>query len=60
MNCIPKKGWKRTSLAAASVDMDNATAGNVENLKAEAGKLLQTHKAGMGAVCGILQKTQEV
>ena len=31
-------------------------AGNVENLKAEAGKLLQTHKAGMGAVCGVLQE----
>ena len=50
MNCIPKKGWKRTSLAAASVDMDNPTAG----------KLLKTHKVEMGAVCGILQKTQEV
>jgi len=35
--------------------MDNATNGNVENLKAEAGKLLQTHKAEMETSCGVLQ-----
>ena len=32
----------QTSLAVASDDMDNATHGNVENLKAEAKKLIQT------------------
>jgi patatin-like phospholipase/acyl hydrolase len=46
----------QTSLAVASDDMDNATNGNVENLKAEAGTLIQTHKAEMGMVCGVLQE----
>lgn len=46
----------QTSLAVVSDDMDNATVGNVENLKTEAGKLLQTHKEEMGAVCGVLQE----
>jgi patatin-like phospholipase/acyl hydrolase len=50
----------QTSLAVASDDMDNATNGNVENLKAEAGTLLQTHKAEMGTVCGILQGSGDV
>jgi hypothetical protein len=40
------------SLAVASDDMDNATNGNVENLKAEAGTLIQTHKAEMAKVSG--------
>jgi hypothetical protein len=38
--------------------MDNATHGNVENLKAEANTLIQTHKAEMGAVCGVLQDSR--
>jgi uncharacterized protein len=46
----------QTSLAVASDDMDNATNGNVENLKAEAGTLIQTHKAEMGMVCDLLQE----
>jgi len=41
----------QTSLAAASDDLDNATDGNVENLRAEAEKLIQTHKAEMETVC---------
>ncbi len=45
----------QTSLAVASDDMDNATNGNVANLKAEAGKLIQTHKAEMGMVCALFQ-----
>jgi uncharacterized protein len=40
----------------ASDDMDNATNGNVENLKAEAGTLIQTHKAEMEKVCTLLQR----
>jgi uncharacterized protein len=50
----------QTSLSVASDDMDNATNGNVENLKAEAGTLIQTHKAEMGAVCTLLQEGGEV
>jgi uncharacterized protein len=46
----------QTSLAVASDDMDNATSGNVENRKAEAGTLIQTHKAEMGTVCSLLQE----
>jgi uncharacterized protein len=46
----------QTSLSVASDDMDNATNGNVENLKAEAGTLIQTHKAEMGTVCEVLQE----
>ncbi len=50
----------QTSLAVASDNMDNATHGNVENLKAEAGKLIQTHKAEMETVCELLQEIREV
>ena len=46
----------QTSLAVASDDMYNATADNVENIKAEAGKLLQTHKMEMGTVRTVLQE----
>jgi len=46
------------SLSVASDDMDNATHCNVENLKAEANTLIQTHKAEMGAVCGVLQDSR--
>ncbi|MCA1794897.1 MAG: hypothetical protein ABR534_10595 [Desulfotignum sp.] len=41
----------QTRLAAASDKLDNATDGNVENLKAEAGKLIQTQKVEMETVC---------
>ncbi len=51
---------KRTGLAVASDDMDDATNGNVENLKAEAGKLIQTHKTGIGMVCAFLQEGRAV
>ena len=44
----------QTSLSVASDDMDNATHGNAENLKAEANTLIQTHRAEMGTVCGVL------
>jgi hypothetical protein len=50
----------QTSLSVASDDMDNATHGNVENLKAEAKTLIQTHKAELETVCTLLQKTREV
>jgi hypothetical protein len=47
----------QTSLSVASDDMDNATHGNVENLKAEANTLIQTHKVEMETVCGLLQES---
>lgn len=50
----------QTSLAVASDDMDNATNGNVENLKAEAKTLLQTHKAELEIVCILLQESAKV
>ena len=50
----------QTSLSVASDDMDNATCGNVENLKAEANTLLQTHRAEMGMVCEVLQESEGV
>lgn len=37
----------QTSLSIGSDDMDNATQGNIENLKLEAKKLIRTHKAEM-------------
>lgn len=50
----------QTILAVASDDMDNATNGNVENLKSEAAKLIQTHKAELETVCTLLQEIGEV
>lgn len=44
----------QTNLSTASDDMDNATDGNIENLKSEARKLLHTHKVGIDAVCKLL------
>ena len=35
----------QTNLTVGSDDMDNATKGNIENLKVEAKKLIRTHKA---------------
>ena len=46
----------QTNLAVASDDMDNATNGNIENLKVEAKKLLKTHKAEIEMVCEWLQQ----
>jgi uncharacterized protein len=46
----------QTNLAVASDDMDNATNGNIENLKAEAKKLLRTHKVEIETVCEWLQQ----
>lgn len=44
----------QTSLNTASDDMDNATNGNIENLKAEARKLLRTHKDELERVYAFL------
>jgi len=41
----------QTSLSIASDDMDNATRGNIENLKAEATKLLSVHKNEIDTFC---------
>lgn len=51
-------GWHRlqTNLAVASDDMDNATNGNIENLKKEAKKLLKTHRGEIETVCEWLQQ----
>lgn len=49
--------WVRiqTDLSFASDDMDNATKGNMENLKREAKKLIRTHKNEFKIICKILQ-----
>jgi len=44
----------QTNLSIASDDLDNATKGNIENLKAEARKLKRTHKAEIEAICSNL------
>jgi patatin-like phospholipase/acyl hydrolase len=44
----------QTSLTIASDDMDDATAGNMANLKAEARKLLRTQKAELERVASLL------
>lgn len=41
-------------LETASDDMDNASAGNIENLKAEAGRLLAEREDELEKVCGVL------
>lgn len=41
----------QTSLSLASDDMDNASAGNIENLKAEAKALIKSKKAELAALC---------
>ncbi|MFM9913729.1 MAG: patatin-like phospholipase family protein [Methylophilaceae bacterium] len=43
-----------TSLSIASDDMDNTTNGNIENLRAEAKKLIRTHENEIDAVCELL------
>jgi patatin-like phospholipase/acyl hydrolase len=45
----------QTDLSIASDDMDNATSGNIENLKAEAKKLIRTHKSEIEAICSYLK-----
>lgn len=44
----------QTSLVVASDDMDNATKGNIENLKSEAQKLIKTHKKQIDGICKVL------
>jgi patatin-like phospholipase/acyl hydrolase len=44
----------QTSLSIASDDMDNATKGNIENLKLEAKKLISVNKKEIERVCAIL------
>jgi len=41
----------QTDLTSASDDMDNATNGNIENLKAEAKKMIRTHKTEIDSAC---------
>lgn len=41
----------QTSLDTASDDMDDVTNGNIANLKAEASKLMKTHKTEIDLVC---------
>jgi predicted acylesterase/phospholipase RssA len=41
----------QTSLSIASDDMDDATEGNIENLKSEARKLIRTHRNEIEAIC---------
>ena len=45
----------QTDLSIASDDLDNATSGNIENLKAEAKKLIRTHKSEIEAICNYLK-----
>ncbi len=45
----------QTDLSIASDDMDNATSGNIENLKAEAKKLIRTHKSEIETICNHLK-----
>jgi predicted acylesterase/phospholipase RssA len=45
----------QTDLSIASDDMDNATRGNIENLKAEAKKLIRTHKTEIETLCRLLE-----
>ncbi len=56
MNLFLGKQYVRlqTSLTVASDDMDNATNGNIENLKSEAKKLVGTYKTEIDAVCKVL------
>jgi patatin-like phospholipase/acyl hydrolase len=44
----------QTSLSIASDDMDDATNGNIENLKSEARKLIRTHKKEIERICDML------
>jgi patatin-like phospholipase/acyl hydrolase len=46
----------QTSLSIASDDMDDATNGNIENLKSEARKLIRIHKNKIDRICDLLNK----
>ncbi|HWU34687.1 MAG TPA: patatin-like phospholipase family protein [Methylovorus sp.] len=46
----------QTELSIASDDMDNTTQGNIENLKAEAKKLIRTNKAALETLYQVLAK----
>lgn len=46
----------QTNLSVASDDMDNVTSGNIENLKAEAKKLIRTHKNEIESICNHLKR----
>ncbi|MEY8689932.1 MAG: patatin-like phospholipase family protein [Leptothrix sp. (in: b-proteobacteria)] len=50
----------QTSLSIASDDMDNATNGNLENLKAEASKLIRMHSTEIDTLCQQLTATRTV
>jgi hypothetical protein len=41
----------QTDLSIGSDDMDDATNGNIENLKSEARKLIRTHKSEIEQIC---------
>ncbi len=45
----------QTDLSIASDDLDDATSGNIENLKTEARKLIRTHKIEIEAICNYLK-----
>lgn len=49
----------QTSLSIASDDMDNATNGNIQNLKLEARKLIKIHKKEIDRICNDLKKSQQ-
>ena len=44
----------QTSLSIASDDMDNATNGNIENLKKEAQKLIRSKAKELDRICEVL------
>jgi hypothetical protein len=46
----------QTDLSIASDDMDNTTSGNIENLKAEAKKLIRTHEREIITICNYLNE----
>ncbi|MBW2466699.1 MAG: patatin-like phospholipase family protein [Deltaproteobacteria bacterium] len=47
----------QTSLSTASDDLDDATNGNIANLKSEAKKLIRTNKDTIGRICDTLMQS---
>lgn len=45
-------------LRVASDDMDNASPGNIENLRTEAERLIETHEEELDALCEVLSASQ--
>lgn len=45
-------------LRVASDDMDNASPGNIENLRTEAERLIETHVEELDALCETLSASQ--